>query len=71
MVPLMENGRVPGSVGTDVVLNVENCELPPCLLERGSTYNVNIQFTSSKSRHFSHIHGHKREYYELSPLSAI
>ncbi|XP_037775038.1 NPC intracellular cholesterol transporter 2-like [Penaeus monodon] len=38
-----------GSVGSDVVLSVENCELPPCLLERGSTYSVNIQFTSSQT----------------------
>ncbi|XP_063602301.1 NPC intracellular cholesterol transporter 2-like [Penaeus indicus] len=38
-----------GSVGSDVVLSVENCELPPCLMERGSTYSVNIQFTSSQT----------------------
>ncbi|XP_042857777.1 NPC intracellular cholesterol transporter 2-like [Penaeus japonicus] len=38
-----------GSVGSDVVLNVEDCDVPPCLLERGSTYSVNIQFTSSMS----------------------
>ncbi|XP_045115767.1 mite group 2 allergen Pso o 2-like [Portunus trituberculatus] len=37
-----------GSVGSDVVLNVEGCEVPPCQLKRGEVVDVNFKFTASK-----------------------
>ncbi|XP_042884829.1 NPC intracellular cholesterol transporter 2-like [Penaeus japonicus] len=38
-----------GSVGADVELLIEGCNVPPCILQRGNTYPFEILFTSSKS----------------------
>ncbi|XP_071529393.1 NPC intracellular cholesterol transporter 2-like [Panulirus ornatus] len=38
-----------GSVGSNVEVNVEGCDVPPCILERGQTIDVNIKFTASRS----------------------
>ncbi|XP_069973370.1 NPC intracellular cholesterol transporter 2 [Penaeus vannamei] len=37
-----------GSVASDVVLNLEDCDTLPCLLERGRSYAVNFIFTASQ-----------------------
>ncbi|KAG7164852.1 NPC intracellular cholesterol transporter 2 homolog a-like [Homarus americanus] len=38
-----------GSVGSDVKVEVEGCNIPPCHLPRGDILDVNIQFTSSRN----------------------
>ncbi|XP_037772516.1 NPC intracellular cholesterol transporter 2-like [Penaeus monodon] len=38
-----------GSLGADVDLRVEGCDVPPCVLKRGETYPFEILFTASRS----------------------
>ncbi|XP_068232794.1 NPC intracellular cholesterol transporter 2 homolog a-like [Palaemon carinicauda] len=36
-----------GSKGKDVFFSVEGCEVPPCLLMRGKSYQIDFKFTAS------------------------
>ncbi|XP_047468377.1 NPC intracellular cholesterol transporter 2-like [Penaeus chinensis] len=38
-----------GSVASDVVFNLEDCDAVPCLLQRGRSYAVNFIFTASQA----------------------
>merc|ERR1712212_788301 len=36
-----------GSLAQNVVFTLTDCEAPPCVLQRGTTYDVNFKFTAS------------------------
>nr|XP_053642934.1 uncharacterized protein LOC128695975 [Cherax quadricarinatus] len=37
-----------GSVGSPVTVDIEDCELPPCVLSRGHLANATVQYTASE-----------------------